>query len=301
MSPRPPLIDTLAAALDGALSGRLFSRVPRTDAGDGRLECSIRWVRAVSWKRDVVELVYRRGRAQVFLNLYVDVPADGRDVVIDGTTVDFVVGRRDGYRVPHGLFRAWKRRRLGFRVDRDTRLAVDWFDEYDNPRRALQRLQAAERNGCSIGTDPHRAVFAFLESLGDRHPSRRELTEAFAREIPRAFGPLAERRGLRLREIEPPLFTLESDSRRVRIRFGSGHVPDVNILVGPASASPAGYDDRDPDIVGLQVVLKALAGSDDSYEPQPVSTVEDVRRELARAADLVERFYGPIFHGRLTR
>jgi hypothetical protein len=300
------LIETLGSTLDFALGGRGFTRSERIVAGDAFIE---RLVRTPGWKRDVVDLVYRRGRSRVFVNLAVEIPAEarvqraepGRHVIVDGTNVPFVVGRRDdGYELPRGLFWAWKRRWLIFRIDRDTRIAVDWFNGYDSPRRALQRLRGADRNGCGVGTDVHRATVAFLESLGDEYPSRRELIEAVGREVAARFGPLAERHGLRLREIEPRLFTVESSHVRVRIRFGSGHVPDVDIRIGPASAKPVFYDDIDTDLFGLEVVLQALTGSDNLYDPQPLKTFDDVRREIGMAADLLERFCGRILEGDLS-
>jgi len=280
----PGLLDTIAAALDVALSGRGFPRAERADAGDALIR---RWVRDCTWKRDLVDVVYRRGRTALIINVSIDVPVAGRHVSIDGTNVGYLARRSGGYPLPQGWFRTWKLQRFLDRIDRDIRAAADWFDEYDSPRRALNKLQSPERNGCRVGSDPHRAVVAFLESLGDAFPSRRDLIEAFVGYVPSVFGPVAERHGLALRAIEARLVVLESDKVRVRVRFGSGHEPDVNVLLGPASDRAPGYDDRNPDTFGLGVMSKTLTGQP-AFEPRKVATPQDVRRALETAASVLD-------------
>jgi hypothetical protein len=270
----PGLLDEIASVLDVALSGRGFGYGERADAGDALIR---RWVRDVTWKRDIVDVVYRRGRTHLTIGVSVEVPAAGRHVSIDGTNAGYLSGRPDGYPLPHGWFRVWKRRRFLDRIDRDVRAAVDWFDGYDSPREALKKLQSPERNGCRIDSDPHRAVVAFLESLGNAHPSRPELIDAFSRHVPSLFGSVAERHGLTVREIERRLFVLESDNVRVSVRFGSGHQPDVSVFIGPGSGRTPRYDDRSHDASGL------------AFEPQSVATAEDVRHALEAAARAVER------------
>lgn len=282
--------------LDVALGGRGFPCGVRADVGDALVR---RWVRDCAWKRDVVDVMYRRGRTELTIYVSVEMPAAGRHVSIDGTTVGHVVGRSDGYRLPGGWFRTWKLRRFLDRIDRDTRAAVDWFDEYDSPRHALEKLQSPERNGCRVDSDPHRAVVAFLESLRDAYPSRRDLIETFVGHVPSAFGPVAERHGLALRAIEPRLFVLESDTVRVRVRFGSGHEPDVNVLLGPASGREPGYDDRNPDIFGLNVIGRTLTDQQ-AFEPQKVATPQDIRRALDTGAGILGRDCAAILRGDLS-
>jgi hypothetical protein len=174
------LLDQIAAVLDVALSGRGFPPAERTDAGDALVR---RWVRDSAWKRDIVDVVYRRGRTYLTIGVSVEVPADGRHVSIDGTNVGYLVGRPGGYPLPHGWFRTWKRRRFLDRIDRDARAAVDWFDKYDSPRYALKNLQSTERHGDRVDSEPHREVVAFLKHLGNAHPSRRELIESFVKHV----------------------------------------------------------------------------------------------------------------------
>ena len=277
----PGLLDQITSVLDVALSGRGFPRGERADAGDALVR---RWTRDHTWKRDIVDVVYRRGRTHLTIGVSVEVPAAGRYVPVDGTNVGYLAGAPIEYPLPRGWFRTWKLGRLLNRIDRETRVAVDWFDEYDSPRQTLQKLHSPERNGCRIGSDPHREIVTYLESLGDAYPSRRELIDAFARDVPLVFGPLAARHGLTLRQIEPRLFVLESEKVRVRVRFGSGHEPDVHVLLGPTSDRAPGYDDRDPDIIGLP------------FEPQKVSTPHDVRRVIEIGAQVLERDYSAILH-----
>jgi hypothetical protein len=170
---------------------------------------------------------------------------------------------------------------------------VDWFDKYDSPRYALRNLQSSERNGCRVDSDPHREVVAFLKHLGDAHPSRRELIEAFVQHVPLVFGSVAERHGLTLCEIEPRLFILESAKVRVRVRFGSGHESDVNVLVGPASGQNPDDDDRSPQIFGLGVICKALTGLE-TFEPQKVASPQEVHRTLETAGRALEQDCAPI-------
>ena len=68
------LLDRIAAVLDVALSGRGFPRGESAEAGDALIR---RWLRDCGWKRDVVDVVYRRGRTELTINLGVDVPASG--------------------------------------------------------------------------------------------------------------------------------------------------------------------------------------------------------------------------------
>lgn len=292
----PGLLDRIAAELDVALSGRGFPRGERADGGDALVR---RWVRDCTWKHDIVEVVYRRGRTRLTINVSVKMLAAGRYVSVDGTNVGYLAGRPDEYPLPRGWFRTWKLRRFLDRIDRDTRAAVDWFDEYDSPRHALNKLQSSKRNGCRVDSDAHRAVVAFLESHKEAYPSRRELIEVFVRHVPAVFGPVAERHGLALRAIEPRLFVLESDTVRVRVRFGSGHDPDVNVLLGPASGRRPAYDDRNPDILGLSVIGKTLTDQQ-AFEPQKAATPQDIRRALDNAASVLERDCAAILRGDLS-
>ena len=95
----PGLLDRMAAALDIALSGRGFPPGERADAGDALIR---RWVRDCTWKRDIVEVAYRRGRTQLSINVSVEVPAAGRHIGVDGTNVGYLAGRPDGYPLPRG-------------------------------------------------------------------------------------------------------------------------------------------------------------------------------------------------------
>jgi hypothetical protein len=72
------ILETLCTALDAGLSGSLFTRTTGTiRAGDGWFD---RWTRNLNWKRDVVELFYRRGRPDVVVSVYVEVPHAGRQL-----------------------------------------------------------------------------------------------------------------------------------------------------------------------------------------------------------------------------
>jgi hypothetical protein len=281
-------VTAVAEGISAAVSGRRFERADGANVADAHY---IRWIRELAWKHDVVELVHRRGRARVYINLIVDVPLADQRVVIDGTTVEYVRGRSNGYAFPGRFFRTWRVHRLVERIDADVRRSVDWFDRYDTPSRALDRLQSSDRNGCAVGTDVHRRVVDFLKEAKDQHSSRHELMETFAAEAPRIFVQLSDRLGMRFRIADRGLLTLQSEAVRIRIRFGSGHVPDLNVLVDSTPDRPAAYDDVARDIVGMGVVLRS-AGAADRYDPAPIRTTADLRREVDKAAGIVER-WGP--------
>lgn len=126
--------------------------------------------------------------------------------------------------------------------------------------------------------------------------TREELLAAFRDETPRAFAVLARRHGLVLRPAEDDSFVLESPASRVRVRFGSGHVPDLNVLLSPPAA-----DGRSggPEF-GLGPVLEVTADPRVAYAPRPLQTREDVREELERAAALLETHGVPILRGDFT-
>ena len=126
--------------------------------------------------------------------------------------------------------------------------------------------------------------------------TREELLAAFRDETPRAFGDLARRYGFVLRPAEDDSFVLESPASRVRVRFGSGHVPDLNVLLSPPAA-----DGRSggPEF-GLGPVLEVTADPRVAYAPRPLQTREDVREELERAAALLETHGVPILRGDFT-
>ena len=94
----------------------------------------------------------------------------------------------------------------------------------------------------------------------------------------------------------PRLFVVESTAVRVRVRFGSGHEPDVNVLLGPATDREAGYDDRDFDILGLGV-LSERQTYNQTFTPRTVASPEDVRRVLEDAARVLERDCAAILRG----
>ena len=126
--------------------------------------------------------------------------------------------------------------------------------------------------------------------------TREELLAAFRDETPRAFGDLARRYGFVLRPAEDDSFVLESPASRVRVRFGTGHVPDLNVLLSPPAA-----DGRSggPEF-GLGPVLEVTADPRVAYAPRPLQTREDVREELERAAALLETHGVPILRGDFT-
>ena len=126
--------------------------------------------------------------------------------------------------------------------------------------------------------------------------TREELLAAFRDETPRVFADLARRYGFVLRPAEDDSFVLESPASRVRVRFGSGHVPDLNVLLSPPAA-----DGRSggPEF-GLGPVLEVTADPRVAYAPRPLQTREDVREELERAAALLETHGVPILRGDFT-
>jgi hypothetical protein len=126
------LLDEIAAVLDVALNGRGFGHAARADAGDALIRP---WVRDSTWKRDIVDVVYRRGRTHLTIGLSVDVPAAGRHVSIDGTNAGYLSGRPGDYSLPRGWFRAWKQRRFLDRIDRDVR-GWQWIGSTSTTARA---------------------------------------------------------------------------------------------------------------------------------------------------------------------
>jgi hypothetical protein len=126
--------------------------------------------------------------------------------------------------------------------------------------------------------------------------SRPDLLAAFRRQVPGAFADFARRHGLELRPAENDSFVLESPRCRVRIRFGSGHVPDLNVTLSP----PARGREPGEQEFGLGPILEATADPRVAYAPRPLRTPDDVRQELERAMALVESHCGPVLRGDFT-
>jgi hypothetical protein len=126
--------------------------------------------------------------------------------------------------------------------------------------------------------------------------SREELLEAFRGQAPAALADFARRHGLELRPAEDESFVLESPRCRVRVRFGSGHVPDLNVTLFP----PAGRSERGDQEFGLGPILEATADPRVAYSPRPLRTAEDVRQELERAMALLESHCSHVLGGDFT-
>ena len=132
--------------------------------------------------------------------------------------------------------------------------------------------------------------------MTDAAASRADLFEAFRGQVPDAFADLARRHGLALGPAEDDSFVLESPRCRVRVRFGSGHVPDLNVTLSP----PAGQSGPGEHEFGLGPVLEATADPRVAYAPRPLGSPEDVRRELERAVSLLESHCAPVLGGDFT-
>ena len=128
-----------------------------------------------------------------------------------------------------------------------------------------------------------------------------ELLAAFGREVPPVFGGVAPEHGLALRRVGPGLFVLESARCRVKIRYGSGHLPDVDLTLSPASTKPPDYDRVGEDEYGLGLVLESFDDPAVSFAPRPLRRAEDVRPELERAAQMLRRHCAPILAGDFSR
>ena len=122
--------------------------------------------------------------------------------------------------------------------------------------------------------------------------SRPDLLAAFRGQVPDACADFARRHGLDLRPAADDGFDLQSPRCLVRVRFGSGHVPDLNVTLSP----PAGGEPE----FGLGLILEALADPRAAYAPRPLRTPDDVRQELERAMVLMENHCAHVLRGDFT-
>jgi hypothetical protein len=126
--------------------------------------------------------------------------------------------------------------------------------------------------------------------------SRRDVLEAFRGQAADALADFGRRHGFELRPEGDDSFVLESPRCLVRVRFGSGHVPDLNVTLAPPARDIEAGDQE----FGLGPVLEAIADPRVAYAPRPLRAPEDVRPELERALALLERHGDPVLRGDFT-
>lgn len=122
------------------------------------------WKRRISWKSDEVILVVSRGADEglkISYNIYL-MSEDLLHPLLDGVSVNYLVGRTSLYRIP--VFRV---RSKEYHVVRVTDMIIDdvsntmyWFDERDTPAKCLELIRAGHTN-----TLNRNEVLRGLESL----------------------------------------------------------------------------------------------------------------------------------------
>jgi hypothetical protein len=102
---------------------------------------------------------------------------------------------------------------------------------------------------------------------------------------------LATRYGMQCIDI-PNGILLRSRRAELRVILGSGHLPDVNVLISP----PGGREHP----LGLGVVLDELADPSVAFAPRPISSGQEIKQEIDRAAGLIEKFGDKYLSGDFT-
>ena len=108
-------------------------------------------------------------RAPHKLDLGIEVylrPSPGRDLTLDGTSVNYLNGRLLTYEFP--IWRALLIRspkRLRDIIVEETNRSLTWFDRFATPALCLERLASPERNGVGVGTAAWTEAKQLLESM----------------------------------------------------------------------------------------------------------------------------------------
>jgi hypothetical protein len=123
-------------------------------------------------------------------------------------------------------------------------------------------------------------------------PTERKTLQAVLKEYARRrLADLANRYGMECLDVDDGIL-LRSHRAALRVILGSGHVPDVNVLISPAEGRDHTF--------GLGLVLDELDDPSVAFAPRPVSSPEDTKREVDRAVDLIERFGDKYLRGDFT-
>jgi hypothetical protein len=152
--------------IERLLQSRGFHSVIRSERVDDR-RCW-RWDRDRQWAIDRVEAAYRIHAPE---GLAVSVVAvlrltPERELTMDGRPTYFIAGREEMYDFP--FFQALRLRHpesLAARITAETESALTWFEQYETPKKCLERLKSPERNGVGVGKPVHAQAVAVLEAV----------------------------------------------------------------------------------------------------------------------------------------
>lgn len=111
------------------------------------------------------------------------------------------------------------------------------------------------------------------------------LAEIFRLQAPREMAPLVADFGLESELLSGPQLALGAPSTWITLRWGSGHVADINVLVSPRNwrrRRPPAYESMAQGVFGLGVVLDAKARPEIAFSPRRLLTEDDVVAELKR-------------------
>ncbi len=134
------------------------------------------WRRNSEWKSNEVQLgLERRMPTDMVVNFSVYIPDIERNAerILDGRTVEYLVGRSKPYYLPNFFGRVVSRSssRYAKRICADTAKALQWFELFDSPEKCLVQLRAGETNGAGApGGGPHPWFETYFAKLIDSAP-----------------------------------------------------------------------------------------------------------------------------------
>ena len=138
------------------LKSKGFTESPKAPSLLGKLQGDnldrniTQWCKLYPWKKEWVFFAYNSDTKGISLNVVLTVltPDFREDLIIDGTNIPYLLGRKDRYYLPNfflNLRGKWRMKSILLEINK----GLFWFDQFDGPEKILERLMSPNRNGIS--------------------------------------------------------------------------------------------------------------------------------------------------------
>lgn len=158
-------IQRVVEGISAALAPQGFGGPAPRDMTTDRL---VTWSRDGRWKTEVVQLSHAlRVPQSLSLGLMVYLPSgeNGGESLLDGRTLEFIVGRNRAYDIPSFFTRS---RCGGFvhTIQSDLSKSLAWFGNFADPASALRRLESGLTNHGERRSRAYEGLAAYLRVKG---------------------------------------------------------------------------------------------------------------------------------------
>jgi len=158
----PSIVELVIQILDVELTTRHFGENQLQDPSDEYNY--VEWERDSGWRLDKLILTWGKKSEEIVLNLETELKLNGETISMDGTTLDYLVGKTaPAYRFPSKILGSFGQKKFLATIQKDVAQGIKWFDFFADPSLAKVRLESGAANFARKGSSLYNSV---LQQLG---------------------------------------------------------------------------------------------------------------------------------------